>query len=193
MSTPRSWPWHWHEVFGKTWRGHGHGHEKSWTWTWTRCETGVHRTLLVPYSVKILLYLYTNPEGLTSVTNITIRQNVMLVTDICFTSQTFHQGNWSPTAVTNIDITTKIRSFVIIIKDRFQDLVNRIMMVILTWKKHHKFTKNNHFEFILMLGLSLRARFQGQIFRINIAHLSKSSVLISNIWLFSWYNLPFAR
>ena len=28
MSTPRSWTWHGHEVFGKTWRGHGHGHEK---------------------------------------------------------------------------------------------------------------------------------------------------------------------
>ena len=26
MSTPRSWTWHGHEVFGKTWRGHGYGH-----------------------------------------------------------------------------------------------------------------------------------------------------------------------
>ena len=24
MFTPRSWTWHGHEVFGKTWRGHGH-------------------------------------------------------------------------------------------------------------------------------------------------------------------------
>ena len=76
MSTPRSWTWHGHEVFGKTWRGHGHGHEKiremlrghgheksvnrgidmdmvtlnlrnvAWTWTWTRRETGVYLSLV---------------------------------------------------------------------------------------------------------------------------------------------------
>ena len=28
MSTPRSWTWHGHELFGKTWRGHGHGHQE---------------------------------------------------------------------------------------------------------------------------------------------------------------------
>ena len=39
----------------------------------------------------------------------------------------------------------------------------------------------------------LRARLHGQNFMVNITHLNKSSTAISNIWLFSWYDLPFAR
>ena len=45
---------------------------------------------------------------------------------------------------------------------------------------------------ILCLNM-LRARLHGQNFMVNITHLNKSSTAISNIWLFSWYDLPFAR
>ena len=38
-----------------------------------------------------------------------------------------------------------------------------------------------------------RARFQGQNFMVKILHLTKSSTQISNILLFFWYDLPFAR